>query len=536
MKIRPAYLLCLVLIAGPALDRAQGDPPPDAAPPDEGQQQSDPAEAAARAMRDRLASDPAVQGSLAERIARSKLAQSITAKTDPIGKIADIQAWIRANPDAATKAAIGLAQDDAEGDHRFEDMATRGGDAHLVENAGAQGNLFNRLKKAGLDSKLMKQEANKNMADEEKNELVKKMFDGQGGATNRVLTQQAGGGAAAGVLNSGYYDRLSAGNLHGYSPQLQALQSALNARGAPGAPKLIETGKLDYETLSYPRYGMRYDIENLRKRLAYERAWALATLLGREKDFTQEQLMDPAVQALLEKQAGDKAAKLSPRFLKRLAALDKAAAALADFENAALPAQDPLRISAVLLRSLGGKQREAARWITVAGLEEELQRLDAEEGFLSPELDAQIERCPVAPDVKASYRRRGQEYQKTLKALKDGDESASARLESDDWLARLDDVQRTLDQCGALRKDLHERVADYVATPFRLSSLNVDKPRWRQILDDWWMSWLPGTSYGRRLRSLKAQTDLLKDVFAKIASGDLDAAHTILVSSGAPAI
>lgn len=523
-----------ILLLALALTPAFADPAPDAPQQDQAQQQ-DPAEEAARAYRDRLARDPSAQGSLAERIARSRLAKKITDKTDSIGKIADIMAWIRAHPDSAAKAAIGLHQDDVDGSHHFEDMAaSSGGDVHLVENAGAQGNLFNKLKRAGMDSKLLKNEANKGMADEERNEIVKKMFDGQSGATAKVLTQQAGGGGGAGVLNSGYYDRLSAGNLHGYSPQLQSLQSALNSRRAPGAPKLIETGKLDYETLSYPRYGMRYDIENLKKRLNYEKAWALAKLLGKEKQFTQEQLTDPAVLAQLEKEAGALAAKLSPRFLKRQAALEKAAAALADFENAALPAQDALKISAGLLRSLGGKQREAARWITVAGLEEELQRLDAEEGFLSAELDEQIERCPVAADVKAAYRRRGQEYQKKLKDLKAGDESAVARLESEQWLEQLDAVQATLEQCAGLRKDLHERVADYVATPFRLSSLVVSQPRWRELVDEWVLKLLPGTAYGRQLRSRKAQTDVLKDVFAKIALGDLEAAHTILVSSGAP--
>lgn len=490
-----------------------------------------------KALRDKLATDPAAQGSLAERIARSRVAARITAKTDPIGKIADIQAWIRANPDSATQMAIGLKQDDLSGGHRFEDMAARETDYHLVANAGAQGNLFNRLKKAGLDSKLMKQAANENMADEEKQELIRKMFEGKNGASARVLSQQAGGpgGPGGSVKDLGFYDRLNTKNLTGYSPQLQALQSQLNLHRAPGAPKLIETGKLDYETLSYPGYGMRYDIGNLRKRLNYEKAWALAKLLGRLKDFSPEQLQDPSVLAQLEKEAAAKAAQLSPRFKKRLAALARAEAALSHFDNSALPAKDPLKITRELLRALGTDQREAARWITVAGLEEDLQRLETQEGFLSPELDEQIERCPVAADAKAAYRRRGQDYEKKLKALKVGDESAVAALETDGWLELMEGVEKTLAECATLRKDLAERISDYVAAPFRLSSLVSDKPRWRQLVDEWAMKLLPGSAYAQRLKGLAKERDILKDVFVKIALGDLDAAHTILASSGAGA-
>jgi hypothetical protein len=494
-------------------------------------------EAEARRLRDRLAQDPAAQGSLAQRIARSRLAEKITSKTDTIGKIADIQQWIKQNPDSATQLMIGLATDDATGDKRFEDLAGQGGGGwHLVANAGAQGNLFNRLKKAGLESKLMKQAANENMADEERNEIIKSMFEGKSAAGGNVLTQQMTGGGKAPtseVFNSGYYDRLSAGNLHGYSPQLQALQSSLNARRVPGAPKLIETGKLDYETLSYPGYGMRFDLDNLRKRLSYERAWALAKLLGREKEFSQSQLQDPSILALLEKAAGEKGGGLSRRFAKRQAALERAAAAVAGFDSAALPAKEPMNITRALLSSLGGRQREAARWITIAGLEEELQRLDLQEGFLSPELEDQIARCPVSEDLKIGYKRRGQEYLRGVKELKARDEAATAALERDDWLEHMETTERVLAEAGTLRRGLSEKISDYVAAAYRLSSLVSTKPYWRQAIDSWLMRVLPSISYSRGLKAEARQRDVLKDVFAKIAIGDVAAAHTIL-ASGAP--
>ena len=99
------------------------------------------------------------------------------------------------------------------------------------------------------------------------------MFEGQGAQSGRVLTMDKDGRAGAKgegpapALADSYYDRLSAGNLRGYSPQLLAMQSALNQRRPPGAPALVETGKLDYLTLSYPGFGMKFDVENLERRM-----------------------------------------------------------------------------------------------------------------------------------------------------------------------------------------------------------------------------------------------------------------------------
>ncbi len=70
--------------------------------------------------------------------------------------------------------------------------------------------------------------------------------------------------------------------------------------------------------------------------------------------------------------------------------------------------------------------------------------------------------------------------------------------------------------------------------PYQLLSLETPKPRWRELLDDYAKRFLPSLAYSRQLRELDARRDKLKDVFIKIAMGDLDAAHTILAAE-APA-
>lgn len=495
-----------------------------------------------QAVKEKLQGDPGFSETLAQRINRSSLAGKISPAPDKAARLKDVRRWIEDDPDTAAGIALGLAKDDAEGSRRFEDYLNRTVRTRLVENPGAAKNIFGRLKKASGDSKLMRRD--EEMTDEEQNEILKTLFEGKGSQSNQVITQMEHeglkrapqGGTPGAALNSGYYDRLSQGNLGGYSPQLQALQSALNLRRVPGAPKLIETGKLDYETLSYPAYGMRYDIANLERRLRLERNFALAKLLGRERGLGPEQLLDPEIEAGLKAQAASKG-KLNPRFERRQAALERAAAAARAFEAAALPSRDPARISRGLLVSLGLKQKEAARWLTVASLEEELERLQSEEGFLSPELLEAIARAPVDEASRAAYRRRGEEFKKSLSQLKANDETAIQTLESEGWLASLDRVDQALSRSSLLRKDLGRNIADFVKTPYALSSLAFPKPRWREILDRLFKRLLPSSAYAGRLKQADAERELLKDAFLKIATGNLDAAHAILTQhqpSGGP--
>jgi hypothetical protein len=317
-------------------------------------------------------------------------------------------------------------------------------------------------------------------------------------------------------------------NLHGYSPQLLAIQSALNQRRVPGAPKLTETGKLDYATLSYPAYAMRYDLDNLKANLRLQQNLELARLAGWEGRYTASQLLSPEIEAILKKQPAG--AKLSVHFESRWKALKRALQAAHEFEAAAEPAKDPARLTRTLLIALGAKQKEAARWITAASLEGEIQNLENVEGFLSPELLAAIDGCPLPEPVRASYKRRGESYRRTLAEMKTRAQDALRRLESDDWEKESGSIGIVLAQNAALRRNLSRNIQDFTQTPARLRALDQNRPRWRRILEGLVTDYLPSTPWGRRLNLRHAQRETLKDVFAKIATGDLDAAHAILTS------
>jgi hypothetical protein len=325
-------LLLLVLSAAPGLVRAQDEV---AGTASDAAAQSD----LSRTMQETLRRDPSVADSLAARIERSDIGERISGATDPAQRLADIRKWVDANPDSAAHLAIGLAQDDQAGNHNFEETVLRNTDRSFkIDSARVRDSTYGHLRKSGLDSKLMRSDGE--MTEEERREILKTMFEGQGSMSNQIITeaksgQRPGGaaGAAGAGLAAGYYDRLSRLNLRGYSPQLMALQSALNLRSVPGAPKLLETGKLDYETLSYPAYGMHYDLRNLESRMRLQENYELARLAGLEGKYKPEQLLDPSVEAVLKQKAAG--AKTSPHFVARRLALERATAALRDFEAGA---------------------------------------------------------------------------------------------------------------------------------------------------------------------------------------------------------
>ncbi len=485
-----------------------------------------------RQMMTRLASEPGMAESLAARINRSSLAGAITSTPDEAARLREIRAWIAENLEEAAGLAVGLGRDDAESSRRFEEFVSRRVRTHLEYNPESKRGIFGRLWKTSDDSRLMRKE--EGMTEEEQREIMRTLFEGRGTMTNRIITQQEQAGAKqvpeAGpsqALSTRYYDRLSQANLRGYSPQVQAMQSALNARRVPGGPRLIETGRLDYETLSYPSHAMRFDIANLERRLRYERNYALARLLGREREFGPEQLLNSEVEAQLKAQAGGKGRHKG--FEKRQAAIEKATLAARKFEEAALPGKDPSRITRELLLSLGSRQREASRWITVAALAEELNGIEAQEGFLSPELLAVIARAPVEEAAKAAYRRRGEELDKNLLQLKSNDEAAVRALESEAWISSVEAIEKLLSRNAGLRKNLSRDIRDYARAAFLLASSAEPKARWRKLVEYLVKRFLPWSAYAKRLKAEEARQGLLKDVFLKIATGDLEAAHAVLV-------
>ena len=303
-------------------------------------------------MRKQLEGDPGLQEALVDRIMQSKIAATISDDQDANKKRAAVREWVQGDLVSASEIALGLAKDEADGTHLFENTLVKHLKQTFRRNNSNRG-AFGVLKGAAKTSKLTTL-TDQQAGEEEKRELLRNLFEGKGSQGGKVITGQAPEGKPSGAdtpasaaLASSFYDRLSAGNIRGYSPQLMSLQSSLNTRRPPGAPKLIETGKLDHATLSYPAFGLKYDLGNVEERLRRSRIAALATLSGVQ--LTERDMKDPGLEArLLAKIPAD---KLPKRFSSRAAANDRARAALAAFEAAA-EKQGPEQITKSLLVEL----------------------------------------------------------------------------------------------------------------------------------------------------------------------------------------
>ncbi len=469
--------------------------------------------------------DPATDA-LAQRLLDSEIGARISRSSDPAQRLDDIRRWIQDSPESAAQVATGLAQDDARGDHAFEETVLRSTNRTFEINEDhVDRSVYGHLKKSSSQSKLM--DADAKMMDEEKREILKNMFEGQGGMSNQIVTPKSPGKPGPGIPPD-YYDRLSRLNLSGYSPQVLAIQSALNQHRVPGAPKLAETGKLDYETLSYPAHAMRYDLDTLQAHLRLQQDLELSRLAGLDGRYTAAQLLNPKVEEELKKKAVGY--KPSARMESRRQALERADSAARDFEAAAEPAKKNSLITPSLLIALGERQREAARWITAASLEGEIQDLENVEGFLSPELRTAIDGCPLPAPMREAYKRRGEDLSRTLAKMKSNAQDSLRRLESPDWQRDAGAITAVLAQNAAWRKNLALHIQDFTQTPWRLRAFDQNRPRWRRMLEDALRHYLPTTSWGRRLNRRQAQRESLKDIFIKIASGDMDAAHAILIS------
>lgn len=524
-----AGLLALLLIAAPA--RAQ-DGEPDVIPKGSAIE-GDRTEAVAD-MRRRLEGDPDLQEALIARIMQSKIADAISKETDPGKKSADVRAWVQHELGSAAEVALGLNKDDSEGTHLFENTVVKQLVQTFRRNPNAEKGAYGVLKGAAKKSKSIDKAQQQDVSEEQRREMLRNLFEGKGAQGERVITGQAPASAEqppSMVLTASFYDRLSAGNIRGYSPQLMALQSALNTHRPPGAPQLIETGKLDFATLSYPAYGLRYDLGNLEERLRRERLVQLANLAGVR--LTPRDMVDPNLETrllgnLAGVQAGD---KLSKRFASRAVLLVKAKKALAAFETTALLSKDPSDISQTLLVELAGHRREAARWITAATLEEELGRVEAEEGFLTAELLAVIEAVPAPAPARESYKRRGKQYEARLEQLKANAQKALNALLTNAWLSRLDEIEKMRGDNSVLRRNLSRDIADYRLVPYRIGESLNRQARWREFVDDLLIKYATSTIYGRAIASRRGKLQHFLGVFGQIASGDLEGAHNSLVNA-----
>ncbi|MDE2290786.1 MAG: hypothetical protein KGL53_01780, partial [Elusimicrobia bacterium] len=272
-----AALLVLVLAAAPRAARAQEDVPSvQGAPADQAQQEL------LRRVKEELASDPARADALAERILRSRLGAQLSETPDAATTRAGLADWMRAHPDAAAELAVGFAGDDARGDHAYESSLTMQAKNFLELSPDRDKGLLGRLKGLGKAAKRLSKQAK--MSDDDRRRLVKEMFEGRSTVDRAAGAGPEGGPgpgrASPAVADDGLYDRLSPANVTGYSPQVQTLQNELNRSAPPGAPRLAETGRLDYATLAFPAYSVRYDLDRLEAAWARDAAAARAAALG----------------------------------------------------------------------------------------------------------------------------------------------------------------------------------------------------------------------------------------------------------------
>ncbi len=346
---------------------------------------------------------------------------------------------------------------------------------------------------------------NGGMRPEEQAEILSNMFEGQSADIRKIITPQASSSkasAASGPEAAGYLDLLSLSNLTGYSPKIQALQSRLNAQasGIPGAPSLKETGKLDYETLSYPRYVFRYDLAQMETRFNAERLAAGGA---------------PPASSSLNNQGQ---------------VLARAESAVASFEQTAKAAQAPHEITASLLRSLSAKQKEASRWISEAALLQEKSSAIERQGAFSPALHALVLSAPVGDGVKRAYIERGNSFLSSLRELASEDGRAAQLLESKSWESSLPAVAQIESRNAALSASLSRYLPDYVRTPYLLDAASKQNPApglWDKI-----SAWI--FSAGSQTESASRQkTDQLTQAFKDIAAGNFEAAHVVLMVAAA---
>lgn|GEM_PF-1901416 len=525
MSPSAALALLLALAAAPA--RAQDVPSGTAVAIDDPQMKE---------VLQRIKEDPAFADMVAERIARSRLSGT-SSSDDQAERLKAVKEMVAKDPEDATRLAMGLFGDDAAKTHDYEEGVLKIMGQSVSDNTQGNKGVLGRLRAAGNDSRLLSAQASK-LSDDEKREMMRTLFEGKSGASNTVLNPMnqggpggpggPGGGPAGPAVGSGgvsagfsgYYDRLSGANLHGYSPQLLALQNKLNQRRAPGAPVLIETGKLDYETLSYPKYGMDYDVRGLEARLARDRISALARLAGVSPSA--RDWRDPDLEKKL--LAKIPAARLPPAFARRAELAAKARAALQAFLDAAEAAKDPAKISKPLVVGLGRLQQDAARWITATALQEDLGRLDEMDDFLTPDLRLAIDAAPALPPTRAAYIGRGEELKAKLTDARAATQKAVDLLTNDGWEARLAEVDRLTGAERAARKDLERDLPVYVRAPYRLNSATRVQARWQDWLDDAALKWAPSTSYAQSVSARRARRARWLAVYEDVARGDLPGA------------
>ena len=498
-KLAPRAILALSLLGTP-LRASSSD-----APAVEGREADTSGTDLARRMKAALAEDPGRADALAGRILRSSLGPRLTDAADPETARADLRQWVMENPAAAAHLAVGFARDDAEGTDVFERSLYRRAESFLELSPDRNKGILGRLDGLGKASKAIK--ADEGMSDDDRRKLMKDLFEGRGQVNSSA---QAGGGSAGGssgsagaggsaVSAAGVYDRLSALNPTGYSPQVQALQSELNRTAPPGAPRLIETGKLDHATLVFPAHPVRYDLERLESALAREEA---AHRPSAPPTGSTAQA-DPVAGAR-------EAAKAA--LARRRAALARARSALDGLTLAAEPAKSPGKITPALLKTLSAKRADAARWIQIAALEETLGLLESLTSLRDAALKESLARAPAEDAAKTRFWDGGGLLEgQAAEALAKG-RRARELLAGKDDAASWTEAESLIRTARAAARRLPEEAAAYRSAPERLRATAYAPARWRVWAEDAALRWAPATAFAKAAASRrKHQQDARAD-------------------------
>ncbi|MEK7656704.1 MAG: hypothetical protein AAB412_03040 [Elusimicrobiota bacterium] len=465
-----------------------------------------------------LRGDPEASDRVAERIFRSRIAEDLANSPDPELGLAKIRQWVKKNPEDAAALALGFAKDDAQGTHDFEDSLFRGVNRLFEVNPDFNRGIFGKLKLAGAESQAAMRDDG--LDDDERTELLRKFFEGGAPASEKVGSPGSQGGPSGGLgaasAGSGSYDRLSAANVSGYSPQVQAWQSEMNRSLVPGAPRLVETGRLDHATLRHPVYALDHDIRKLESSFRAQRASAQARSLGQEARLRAGDLADEKVQAELDRSAGGK------DFLRHAARRRKALAAASKardiFSARADEAKEASRVTAALVKELSRLRREAARRIAAAAALEEMDLLEGAGPVLSPRLRETIARTPVEEGLRVRYLLRGEGLerarQETLGRLAQGLEL----LESSGEQEKLDEAGRALGAARIEARGLLRLMEEYSLVPERLSALGPAPSGFKDRIKARLARFLPNARFARAWREQGEERRSLEEAFRRVAA------------------
>ncbi len=472
-----------------------------------------------------IESNPKIAKAIAERIAQSSIGNRISLSKSSLQKTKEIEAWLLKNPQAGAIIGLGLQADAANGNHDFENRMNQEL-SQFEPNPNAVHNAYYQLKRASKTERSMI--SDKTMTNEERVEILNNLFEGRGSGSKAIIRRMQKGGSSespATTLTRNFYNRLSASNLSGYSPKVAALQSQMARENIPGAPPLIVTGYLDYKTLSYPAYEMKYDLSNLKLRLNAQEALTLAEKLGIK--ISNQEAKDPATISSLLDKAQKKGISLPRDFQIQSETLARAQKAFTAFAAFAKKAQDPKEITLSFIHQLGNLQKEASRWINATFLEGEISQILREEKSLSPQLKEAIAACPVSNQERGEYLARGQSFFDRLNALNASDFKALTDLVNH-WPQKSGQADQLMQKSSALRPHLFTDIEDFVSVPYHLASLYQPEPRWKNWARKIAREFFPWTAYGQALKSLDAQRKSFKNVFLSIATGDETAARRML--------